>query len=619
MAFTNSKLISVTIKSPNHSGRRTHSIDTITIHCMAGPMSAESCGNLFAASSTEASSNYGIGPDGKIGLYVDEANRSWCTSNGENDNRAITIEVASDSYDPYAVTSQAYSATIKLVADICIRNGIKKLRWSTSQSERMNHLNGCNMTVHRDYANKACPGDYLYNRMGDIANKANAIISTGKVSTVGGVATNNKVAWDFLVGTAGFSKESAASCIGFWLAENGYEYGVSYPKVTPPYTLGSKNPYKYLDRELFPGEVEGYYMASFPGNNIVMGNLPQSLINYTNTYLSGYGYEGYCGIGVGSWTFKYGSGALIKYAQEKGKKWDDLHLQLSFAVDAYSGKYAPYGSIGNPSAYAKRGQSHGCTENNFWPGIAWFVAWEWPAYYGDAAACRNHFGDSYERYARNVYKEFKDTEIGDYSGFEYAGGAGIVTDPSAVINPDAIDALIVSLDETVTKIDYKALMDDHVSGAILKAGSYFTADHKVAESYKNRNLKAQIDAVIKAGIRFGLYTDVRSRNVKEAEKECEQLYYVVSKYPPALGLWLHLMFTQSKTVNHKILNYYLTQLQKWGFTSGCGLYCTKEELSKIDWDKYQDNFFLWYVNRFTSASDLGQLSKVITPEFFVLP
>lgn len=121
----------------------------------------------------EASSNYGIGYDGKIGLYVDEKNASWCSSSYSNDNRAVTIEVASDTYAPYTVTDKAYNALIKLVADICKRNGIKKLVWSTDKNTRINHRNGCNMTVHRDYANKSCPGDYLYNRMGDIASKVN--------------------------------------------------------------------------------------------------------------------------------------------------------------------------------------------------------------------------------------------------------------------------------------------------------------------------------------------------------------------------------------------------------------------------------------------------------------
>ena len=109
-------------------------------------------------------------------MYVEEKDRSWCSSSGANDHRAITIEVASDTKEPYAVRDAAYQATIKLVADMCKRNGIKKLVWSTNKNDRVNHLNGCNMTVHRDYANKSCPGTYLYDRQGDIAAKVNAIL-----------------------------------------------------------------------------------------------------------------------------------------------------------------------------------------------------------------------------------------------------------------------------------------------------------------------------------------------------------------------------------------------------------------------------------------------------------
>lgn len=176
--MSNSSLISYTKLSPNHSGKRTKKIDTITIHCMAGQLSVESCGAMFAQSSRQASSNYGIGPDGRIALYVDESNRSWCTSSNANDQRAVTIEVASDATHPYAVNGKAYEALLDLVTDICKRNGIKKLVWSTSKSDRVNHLNGCNMTVHRDYAAKACPGDYLYNRHGEIAAEVNRRLGT---------------------------------------------------------------------------------------------------------------------------------------------------------------------------------------------------------------------------------------------------------------------------------------------------------------------------------------------------------------------------------------------------------------------------------------------------------
>ena len=172
--MSNSPLVVYTKLSPNHSGKRTKKIDTITIHCMAGNCSVETCGNLFASSSRQASSNYGIGTDGRIALYVDEANRSWCTSSNANDQRAVTIEVANNGGAPdWPVSAKAYAALLDLVTDICKRNGIKRLVWSTSKNDRVNHLNGCNMTVHRDYANKSCPGDYLYNRHGQIAAEVN--------------------------------------------------------------------------------------------------------------------------------------------------------------------------------------------------------------------------------------------------------------------------------------------------------------------------------------------------------------------------------------------------------------------------------------------------------------
>ena len=183
MAYTNSKLVNYTRISPNKSVNRNHKIDTISIHCVVGQCSVETLGSIFASTSKEASSNYGIGYDGRIGLYVEEKDRSWCTSSSSNDNRAITIEVASDTYHPYRVKDVAYKSLIKLLVDICKRNGIKKLVWSTNKSERMNHLNGCNMTVHRDYANKSCPGDYLYNLHRQIAKEVNAQLGSGASST----------------------------------------------------------------------------------------------------------------------------------------------------------------------------------------------------------------------------------------------------------------------------------------------------------------------------------------------------------------------------------------------------------------------------------------------------
>lgn len=171
--MSNSPLVSYTKISPNKSSPRNHKIDTVTIHCVVGQCSVETLGNVFAPTSRQASSNYGVGVDGRIGMYVEEKDRSWCSSNAANDNRAITIEVASDTKEPYAVNAKAYAALIDLLVDICKRNGIKALVWSTNKADRMNHKNGCNMTVHRDYANKSCPGTYLYERHAQIASEVN--------------------------------------------------------------------------------------------------------------------------------------------------------------------------------------------------------------------------------------------------------------------------------------------------------------------------------------------------------------------------------------------------------------------------------------------------------------
>ena len=175
--------------SPNKTSPRNHKIDTITIHCMAGNLTIETCANVFAPTSRKASSNYGVGTDGRIGCYVDEADRSWCSSNRANDMRAITIEVANDggADTGWHVSGVAMNSLIKLVADVCKRNNIKKLVWSDNKDDRINHKNGCNMTVHRDFKNKACPGDYLMSKMPYIAAEVNKLLGASGDSTSSGV------------------------------------------------------------------------------------------------------------------------------------------------------------------------------------------------------------------------------------------------------------------------------------------------------------------------------------------------------------------------------------------------------------------------------------------------
>lgn len=172
--MSNSKLVNYKKLSPNHSGKRTHKIDRITPHCVVGQCSVETLGSIFMDRNREASCNYGIGTDGRVLLCVEEKNRSWCSSSNSNDQRAITIECASDTYPPYAMNSKVYNKLIKLCIDICKRNKKKKLLWFKDKNKSLSYKpkpDEMVLTVHRWFANKSCPGDWLYSRLGNVAKE----------------------------------------------------------------------------------------------------------------------------------------------------------------------------------------------------------------------------------------------------------------------------------------------------------------------------------------------------------------------------------------------------------------------------------------------------------------
>ena len=190
MAYTNSSMVAYTKLSPNHSGQRTMAIDRITPHCVVGQCTAEGLGDWFAKSSTQASSNYGIDKDGRVGMYVEEKNRSWCSSSNANDQRAITIECASDTTEPYAFRDIVYQKLIELCIDICKRNGKNKLIWFGDKDKTLNYSPKSGemiLTVHRWFANKSCPGNWMYARMGDLAEKVTKALQ-GSSDSGGGSA-----------------------------------------------------------------------------------------------------------------------------------------------------------------------------------------------------------------------------------------------------------------------------------------------------------------------------------------------------------------------------------------------------------------------------------------------
>lgn len=303
--MSNSSLISCTVLSPNHSGKRTMPIDRISIHCMAGNLSVESCGSLFSKTTRQASSNYGIGSDGRIGLYVDEANRSWCTSSRANDQRAVTIEVANTvAAHPWPVSDKAYAALIKLCVDICKRNGKNKVVWFSDKDTALAYEpkdGEMVLTVHRWFAAKACPGDDLFNNHPDIVKKVNAQIggtttSDSDSESTTSEKTNEEIAKEVIQGKWGNGADRKSR-----LTAAGYDYaavqaivdklvkGESTSTSTPSTTVKATGVASKLDKTL----AGTYTVTASSGLNVrnAAGTAAKVLVTIPKgTKVKNYGY-----------------------------------------------------------------------------------------------------------------------------------------------------------------------------------------------------------------------------------------------------------------------------------------------------------------------------------------
>jgi hypothetical protein len=291
---SNSPLVSFTKISPNKNSPRNHEIDTVTIHCYVGQVTVERMGEGFASPYSETSANYGIGKDGRIGMYVEEKDRSWCSSNRDNDHRAITIEVASGTKHPYEVTDEAYKSLIDLLVDICRRNNIKELKWKADK-KLIGKPEEQNMTVHRWFANKDCPGEYLYSRHGQIAEEVNARLnSTENKFGPNFEKPNPKYIWDFLIGK-GLNAFAVAGIMGNLASESSFR---------------ACNLQGTYERKLDMTDEE-YTLAVDDGT-------------YNNFVHDSAGY------GIAQWTYYTRKQALLDYAKAVNASIGNLDMQLEF-------------------------------------------------------------------------------------------------------------------------------------------------------------------------------------------------------------------------------------------------------------------------------------------------
>ena len=215
----NSSLVDYTLLSPNHSGKRVLEIDRITPHCVVGQCSVESLGSLFSLASRQGSSNYGIGVDGRVGMYVEEQNRSWCSSSNANDQRAITIECASGTEYPYEMKSAVYEKLRLLCIDICKRYNKKKLIWIPDKVKALSYMPKSDemlITVHRWFANRECPGEWLYSRLGDLAKYVTNCLDDSN-------ATNSNLSTIYKVQIGCFVQRRNAESMLKRLQEAGFE------------------------------------------------------------------------------------------------------------------------------------------------------------------------------------------------------------------------------------------------------------------------------------------------------------------------------------------------------------------------------------------------------------
>ncbi|MGN1158317.1 MAG: phage tail tip lysozyme [Agathobacter sp.] len=392
MAYTNSPLVDYTLISPNRTKNRNHEIDTITIHCVVGQCSVETLGAIFAPTSRQASSNYGIGYDGRIGMYCEEKDRSWCSSSGSNDHRAITIEVASDTYSPYRVNAKAYAALIDLCTDICKRNNIKQLKWEADKS-LIGQVDKQNMTVHRWFANKSCPGDYLYNLHSQIAKEINARLGI----TVDAVTPDPVIGDTALAFTAGKvvkitgTKYYGGKTVPSWVLKNNWVvHSSAGDRVVVNKSEDGKysimSPFKACDLELVQTEAttpsetvtgtastgnavdekkiwdyfyaklgNAYGVAGLMGNLYAESGLRSN--NLQNTYEKKLGYadavytsavdngtytnfvKDSAGYGLAQWTYWSRKQKLLDYAKAQKRSIGDFDMQLDFLWKELSESY----------------------------------------------------------------------------------------------------------------------------------------------------------------------------------------------------------------------------------------------------------------------------------------
>lgn len=581
--MSNSGLASYVIISPYKTVGRNHAIDTITIHCMAGQMTATACGQWFQKSG--CSSNYGIGSDGSIGLYVEEKDRSWASSSASNDNRAITIEVASSSEDPYVVNDAAYNSLIDLLVDICQRNGIDQLRWK-GDPNLIGQVDKQNMTVHRWFKKKACPGDYLYNKHTEIANAVNARMDAPLIPPLDDVSSTNTYS-DSESATASYtsmSMTSPNSRLATYINRTGSERCSPRPGAITAITV---------------------HIAKKRGDINILSKMVNS---GSTTYNYGIDSEGVIGMFVDE---PLKTNATANTRNDK-RALNIVCMNESLSPD-YSMSDATYDALIELCADICR--------RNYIPSLTFTGNNK-----VDSLTLHSEFDSSVDCpgpwFLKRIDKFVKAVNEQLQKDWATSNARIAISNESALyiqsgVNIDAIKPYVIALDQRQIGIDYSKMRDIGVVGVMLDGGMRLNKKHELVD-YRSVNIYKQCEEVKKAKLPFGIYYTSHAQDVNDAKEECYWLRFIISKYPPKLGVWLHCDFDESLPTARamSIVEKYYSSFVEWGLKSKCGIYATKKQAKLINWPRQCTYMPLWLEGEMTDA--VCPEDEILTPSFFQL-
>lgn len=568
-----SGLCSGVVLSPYKRNVQNRKIDSVAIHTMAGDLTAENCGHWFQSPECYASSNYGVDSQGIIYGYVDEDEAAITTNSSGVDGRAITIEVASlTDKEPYECSQAAYNSLISLLVDVCKRHNMT-LRWRNDKSYAMEAARGGsvalqNMFVHRWFnSQKTCPGQFLFERQGQIADAVNTRLRQGGVSVP----------------------------------------LLQYSAFDTMRTLEGRS------TVIFIGDSRTVQMKSFVGQNtdiwsckvsmgfdwMVKTGVPtiESKVNSTT---------GICFLmGINDLLYKSAL-EYANYINQCAKRWSAKGATVYFVSvnPVGSPSNGKYGQITNEKIQSWNQE----VRNNLSMDVG---------YIDTFSVIINSFktvdGLHYDSSTSTaIYGIIKNAVVSGQStmvsNLAVSGGRSIQIDYTK-LNP-----YIITVDRnTLDSMKYEELQSSGIVGAILEAGYMFDELHNRVTRFIQPKFSNQLQRIIGANLEFGYYITSRARTLEEARSELYELTLLLRRQPPRLGVWIKLEQSYDVSTNDKIIDLYKQQLIRLGFRSKIGLYCTKESLNRITWSNHQDEWLLWIIDHVHDTSDLQVL---LDPEFF---